>query len=80
VPGRGENKARYQLVSPDLQEGRVVCARLDLKMDREGLVELPDHVPGHEVVRALVEGGVRVESWQPHKQSLEELYLGLRRR
>lgn len=80
VPGRGENKARYQLVSPDLQEGRVVCARLDLKMDREGVVELPDDRPGHEVLRALVEGGVRVEGWQPHKQSLEELYLGLRRR
>jgi ABC-2 type transport system ATP-binding protein len=80
VPGRGENKVRFQLVSPDLQEGRVVCARLELKMDREGIVELPPPMEGHTVLRALVEGNVRVESWQPHKQSLEELYLGLRRR
>lgn len=80
VPGRGENTARYKLDSPDLHEGRVVCARLELKMDREGIVELPPGMEGHEVLRALVEGGVRVESWRPHKQSLEELYLGLRRR
>lgn len=80
VPGRGENKVRFQLTSPDLQEGRVVCARLELKMDREGIVELPPPMEGHTVLRALVEGNVRVESWQPHKQSLEELYLGLRRR
>lgn len=80
VPGRGENKVRYQLVSPDLQEGRVVCARLELKMDREGIVELPPPMEGHEVLRSLVEAAVRVESWRPHKQSLEELYLGMRRR
>jgi hypothetical protein len=49
-------------------------------MDREGIVELPPPMEGHEVLRALVMGGVRVESWQPHKQSLEELYHGLRRR
>jgi ABC-2 type transport system ATP-binding protein len=80
VPGRSENKTRYQLISEDLQEARVACARLDLKMDREGILELPTTLEGHEVLRAIVESGVRVGSWQPHKQSLEELYHGLRRR
>lgn len=80
VPGRGENKERFQLVSQDLHEGRVICAGLELKMDREGIVELPPTMSGHEVLRALVMGGVRVASWQPHRQSLEELYHGLRRR
>jgi ABC-2 type transport system ATP-binding protein len=80
VPGRGEEKERYRLESPDLMEARVVCARLELNMDREGLVELPADREGHEVLRELVEGGVRVASWGLHKQSLEELYLGLRRR
>jgi len=80
VPGRGESLERFQLTSPDVGEARVVCARLDLKMSRDGIVELFGEIPGHEVLRALVEGGVRVSSWQPHRQSLEELYLGLRRR
>jgi ABC-2 type transport system ATP-binding protein len=80
VPGRVEALQRFRLVSPDLHEGRVVCARLELKMDREGVVELPKERAGHEVVKALVEDGVRVESWMPHAQSLEELYHGLRRR
>lgn len=80
VPGRGENRSRFQLISEDLHEARVVCARLELKMDREGIVELPPEMEGHLVLKAIVDGGVRVGSWQPHKPSLEELYLGLRRR
>jgi ABC-2 type transport system ATP-binding protein len=80
VPGRGENRSRFQLISEDLHEARVVCARLELKMDREGIVELSPEMEGHLVLKAIVDGGVRVGSWQPHKPSLEELYLGLRRR
>jgi ABC-2 type transport system ATP-binding protein len=80
VPGRGENRSRFQLISEDLHEARVVCARLELKMDREGIVELPPEMEGHLVLKSIVDGGVRVGSWQPHKPSLEELYLGLRRR
>ena len=42
-----------------------------------GIVTLPAHVAGHEMLKLLVEAGVRVDSWQPHKPTLEEFYLGM---
>jgi len=34
------------------------------------------HEP-HDLVAALVRGGVPVSTWQPHRRTLEELYMGL---
>ena len=41
------------------------------------IVTLPAHVAGHEMLKQLVDAGVRVDSWQPHKPTLEEFYLGM---
>ena len=35
------------------------------------------NITGPEFVKALVEGGVRVESWTQEKPSLEDVYLEL---
>ncbi len=31
----------------------------------------------HELVTALVNGRVQVNSWQAHRRTLEDLYMGL---
>jgi ABC-2 type transport system ATP-binding protein len=40
-------------------------------------VQLPAHALGHELLKQLVDAGVRVDAWQPHKPTLEEFYLDL---
>ena len=41
------------------------------------IVSVPAHTVGHEMLKLLVDAGVRVDSWQPHKPTLEEFYLGM---
>lgn len=46
-------------------------------MDKHGIVEVPLAMEPHELVAALVQGNVQVSTWQPHRRTLEELYMGL---
>ncbi|MBL9143143.1 MAG: ABC transporter ATP-binding protein [Verrucomicrobiaceae bacterium] len=76
----GRNKSgrpRYQLVTSDIREADAVTAKVGATLNKKGLVELPADVTGPEFVKALVEGGVRIESWAPEQQSLEDIYLEL---
>ncbi len=76
----GRNKSgrpRYQLVTSDIREADAVTLKLGATLNKKGLVELPADVTGPEFVKALVEGGVRIESWAPEQQSLEDIYLEL---
>lgn len=76
----GRNKSgrpRYQLVTSDIREADAVTLKVGATLNKKGLVELPPDVTGPEFVKALVEGGVRIESWAPEQQSLEDIYLEL---
>jgi ABC-2 type transport system ATP-binding protein len=76
----GRNKSgrpRYQLVTSDIREADAVTLKVGATLNKKGLVELPTDVTGPEFVKALVEGGVRIESWAPEQQSLEDIYLEL---
>jgi ABC-2 type transport system ATP-binding protein len=76
----GRNKAgrpRFKLVTPDVREADAVTLKLGATLSKKGFVELPSDVTGPDFVKALVEGGVRVESWGPEQQSLEDIYLEL---
>jgi len=76
----GRNKAgrpRFKLVTPDIREADAVTLKVGATLSKKGFVELPPDVTGPDFVKALVEGGVRVESWGPEQQSLEDIYLEL---
>ncbi len=77
VPSRENKLGTYVLQSRDPVKAHEAVKRAGATLDAAaGLVELPPHVAGHDMLRQLVEAGVRVESWQPHKPTLEEFYLG----
>ena len=77
VPSQERKAGVYQLQSPDAAKAQEIAARAGAMTPGKGLFELPSHVLGHEMLKLLVEGGVRVESWQQHKPTLEELYMEL---
>lgn len=77
--GANDRKARprFKLETQDIREADAVAFKMKAAFSKKGTVELPDDVTGPEFVKALVDGGVRVESWGPDKQSLEDVYLEL---
>ena len=72
-----KDKPRFQLETVDIREADAVTVKMGAKLNTKGIVELPEDVTGPDFVKALVEGGVRIDSWGPKKQSLEEVYLEL---
>lgn len=78
VPSQEKSQSAFILQTRDLTKAREVLSRAAAAMDpATGIVTLPAHVAGHEMLKLLVEAGVRVDSWQPHKPTLEEFYLGM---
>ncbi len=71
------NRPRFKLETSDIREADAVTLKMGATLNKKGIVELPRDVAGHEFVKALVEGGVRVESWVQERQSLEDVYLEL---
>ncbi len=71
-----KDRPRFKLETQDIREVDAVAFKLKASFSK-GIVELPENVTGPEFVKALVEGGVRVESWGPEKRSLEDAYLEL---
>ena len=77
VPSRGKDQRMFRLETDDLGGAREVLDRGGVRMDKHGIVELPVGRESHELVSILVQGGVKVKVWQPHRRTLEELYMGL---
>lgn len=75
-----KGRERFVLQSPTTREADAVANRLGATINKKGIVELPPDVRGPDFVKALVEGGVIIDSWSPEKQSLEETYLQLTQR
>lgn len=69
--------SRYKLETPDIHAADAVTLKMGASLNKKGIVELPPDVAGHDFVKALVEGGVRVESWGLERKSLEDVYLEL---
>ena len=72
-----KGRKRFKLETPDLREADAVAFKLKAEFSKKGVVELPPELSGHEFVKALVDGGVRIESWGLEKASLEDVYLEL---
>lgn len=72
-----KGRERFVLQTPSIREADAVANKLGAAINKKGIVELPVGVTGPDFVKALVEGGVSVESWGPEKQSLEDAYLEL---
>jgi ABC-2 type transport system ATP-binding protein len=77
VPSQEKTRRMFQLETNDMGLAREVMDRAGAQMDKHGIVEVPLNMEPHELVAALVQGGVQVRSWQPHRRTLEELYMGL---
>jgi ABC-2 type transport system ATP-binding protein len=72
-----QGKQHYQLVTESIREADIVASRLGATINKKGIVDLPRELAPPDFVKALVEGGVRIDSWNPEKKSLEEAYLEL---
>lgn len=77
VPSKSDTRPKYQLATPDVESARAIAARCAAAVHDDGTVDLPPDILGHEFVKRLVEGGVRVESWQQQRRNLEDCYLEL---
>lgn len=78
VPSQEKNQRLFHLQTRDIAKAKEAVAQAGAVLDPVShLVEVPPHLIGHELLKILVEAGVRVDSWQPHKPTLEEFYLGL---
>lgn len=78
VPSQEKRQGAFQLQTRDLAKAREVISRAAAVWnDDTHIVQLPPHALGHELLKQLVDAGVRVDAWQPHKPTLEEFYLDL---
>lgn len=77
VPSQEKTRRMFQLQTSDMGLAREVLARTGATMDKHGIVEVPLEMEPHELVAALVRGNVQVNTWQPHRRTLEELYMGM---
>ncbi len=77
VPSQEKSRRMFQLETNDIGLAREVLSRCGATMDKLGIVEVPLNMEPHELVAALVNGRVQVHSWQPHRRTLEELYMGM---
>lgn len=78
VPSQEKSKSAFILQTRDLAKAREVISLAAAMMDPvTNIVSVPAHTVGHEMLKLLVDAGVRVDSWQPHKPTLEEFYLGM---
>lgn len=77
VPSKDDSKNSYHIETPDLDAARAMAARSGAGILDDGTVDLPPDILGHEFLKRLIEGGVRVESWRQRKRNLEDCYLEL---
>lgn len=77
VPSQEKTRRMFQLETSDIGLAREILDRVGATMDKHGVVEVPLSMEPHELVAALVRGHVQVGAWQPHRRTLEQLYMGL---
>jgi ABC-2 type transport system ATP-binding protein len=78
VPSQQKKQRVFQLQTRDFARAREAVQAASATVDPvTSLVELPEHLNGHEMLRRIVEAGVRVDSWTAHRPTLEEFYLGM---
>lgn len=78
VPSQQRKQSTFQLQTRDIAKARELVRSTGATIDPvTNLIDLPPHIVGHEMLRQIVEAGVRVDSWQAHKPTLEEFYLGM---
>lgn len=77
VPSQEKSRRIFQLDTNDIGLARQVLDRCGATMDKHGIVEVPLNMEPHELVTALVNGKVQVNTWQAHRRTLEDLYMGL---
>lgn len=74
---REEATREYRLETPDMDLAQGLIGRLGGRSQADGIVELPQGMEGPELLAALVRDGLRVQSWAPHRRTLEDWYLEL---
>jgi ABC-2 type transport system ATP-binding protein len=67
----------FELKTADFQAAVAAVAAMNLKLEADGLIRLTHTVTGPEVLSSVVNAGVRVDSWTPHRRTLEDFYLDL---
>lgn len=73
-----EERPRFKLMSPDMELAKTAAERSGHRMAGDGTVQLVNGSTGPELLKSLVDAGVRVEAWTPQHKTLEDVYLELR--
>jgi ABC-2 type transport system ATP-binding protein len=73
-----EERPRFKLMSPDMELAKTAAERSGHRMAGDGTVQLDNGSTGPELLKSLVDAGVRVEAWTPQHKTLEDVYLELR--
>lgn len=77
VNAQNAEAPRFSLKADDPVRARRIVEQAGAVWIRDGVIESPKGLEGPDILAALVQGGVRVESWSPLKKTLEDWYLQL---
>jgi ABC-2 type transport system ATP-binding protein len=73
----GATRLEYELKTQDEEAALRVARDMGLELPPNGLITLNDGLTGPDVLSRFVSAGVRVDSWRPHRRTLEDIYLDL---
>jgi ABC-2 type transport system ATP-binding protein len=68
---------RFKLESPDLELARRTADKMGHSFAADATVQLMNGTSGPELLKTLVDAGVRVDAWVPQHKTLEDVYLEL---
>jgi ABC-2 type transport system ATP-binding protein len=68
---------RYALKSPDMQRARELVTQMGACLLDDGTIETTQSLDGPTLLARITAAGVRVESWSPVRQTLEDWYMEL---
>lgn len=77
VKPTAETRVQYELKTQDQEAAQRIVRDMGLELPPNGLIALNDGLTGPEILSRLVSAGVRVDSWRPHRRTLEDIYLDL---
>ncbi|RBP39769.1 ABC-2 type transport system ATP-binding protein [Roseimicrobium gellanilyticum] len=77
VKPTGETRVEFELKTQDVEAAQHVARDMGLALPPDGLIALNDGLTGPEVLSRFVKAGVRIDSWRPHRRTLEDIYLEL---
>jgi ABC-2 type transport system ATP-binding protein len=67
----------FELKTADFQAALAAVNAMNMELGADGLIQLTHTLTGPEVLSGLVKAGVRVDSWTPHRKTLEDFYMDL---